>query len=83
MGKMRIAAGNTKPKILISFTAMILEVIKQVIKMEATNKNQKEYRALTDMFFFGFGIRQWTPLEKEIYYYTEIMFLSIKIILDN
>ena len=37
-------AGIIKPKILTNLTAMMLEVIKQVMKMEATNKNQWEYR---------------------------------------
>jgi hypothetical protein len=53
-----MAAGNTKPKILTSLTAMILEAIKHVIKMEATSRNQWEYRLLLDASCSSVSIRQ-------------------------
>jgi hypothetical protein len=38
-----MAAGNTKPKRLTNLTAMMLELIKQVTKIETSSKNQWEY----------------------------------------
>jgi hypothetical protein len=37
-----IAAGNTKPKILINLTAMILAVIRHVIKRATTTRKELE-----------------------------------------
>ena len=78
-----MAAGNTKPKILTNLTAMMLEVIKQVMKMEATSKNQWEYRLCIDVFCSGVNILSLNSLEKDAYYYTEILHLSIKIIMAS
>ena len=58
---MKIAAGNTKPKIFTNLTAMMLEVIKQVMKREATSKNQWEYLPEVDAVCFDVNILLWSP----------------------
>ncbi len=50
MGKMTIAAGNKKPNMLMSFTAVILAVIKQVMNMATTTMNHDEYLCWVDVF---------------------------------
>jgi hypothetical protein len=50
---MMMAAGNTKPKIWMNLTAMILEVIRHVMKIEAVNKNQLEYRPFSEVLCPG------------------------------
>jgi hypothetical protein len=51
-----MAAGKISPKILTSLTAMMLDVIKDVMKMETTSKNHWEYRPRADEFCFNTDI---------------------------
>ena len=46
MGKMIIAAGRISPATLISFTAIMFEMIRHVMKMATMRINQTEYLAV-------------------------------------